>query len=281
MEYIRLNNGIEVPAIGFGTYKMNKEDFTIQDAYDAGYRYFDTASFYNNEAIIGNSIKEAGIKREDVMLASKAWKTQMGYHEIKKGLEETLENLQTDYLDMYLIHWPLPEPGFKGWKELDLECWGAMEEMVEAGKIRAIGLSNFLPHHVQNILDHCKIRPAVDQLQFHPGYTQEYAVNYCKENGILVQGWKPLGRGAVLNNPVLNEIAGHYGVTTAKLCLRYQYQRGLMPLPKSNSKERMKENLDIFGFEISMEDIHRISSMASIGWTGEHPDHAFFSTEGF
>lgn len=281
MRKIALNNGIEIPAVGFGTYKMNKGDSVIADAYDCGYRYFDTASYYKNEEIIGQSLKESGIKREDVMLATKAWKEEMGYHKIRAAVEESLNKLQTDYIDMYLIHWPLPEPGFKEWKILDLECWGAMEEMYEEGKIKAIGLSNFLPHHIQNILDQCKVKPSVDQIQLHPGYTQEYTVNYCQNHGILVQGWKPLGRGAVLNNDALVEIADHYGVTSAQLCLRYQVQRGIMPLPKSNNADRMKENLDVFNFEISTEDMHKISSMPTVGWPGEHPDRIKFSLEGF
>ena len=182
------------------------------------------------------------------------------------------DNLETDYLDLYLIHWPLPEPGYKEWKELDKETWRAMEELYQSGKVRAIGLSNFLPHHIENILDSCTVRPAVDQIEYHPGYSQEAVVQYCKERKILVQAWSPIGRRRVLEEPLVQMLADKYGVSSAQICLKFASQRGIIPLPKSSSAERMKENLDLHSFELEEEDIWRLATMPQAGWSGEHPD---------
>lgn len=269
-----LNNGMHNPCLGFGTFKSadGKNAEVLKMAIDAGYRYFDTASFYETETYLAEAIKDSGLKREDFFITSKAWKTEMGYENAKCAFNRSLENLQTDYLDMYLIHWPLPEDGYKDWKQLDVETWKAMEELYCSGKVKAIGVSNFLPHHIDNLLQHCKMRPAVDQIEFHPGYTQEMTVAYCKSQNILVQAWSPIGRSSLLNNEMLQEIAAHYHVSVAQLCIRYAIQRGIVPLPKSSSVERMRQNQDVFGFEINREDMFRIGTMAQTGWSGQHPD---------
>ena len=269
-----LNNGMHNPCLGFGTFKSadGKNAEVLKMAIDAGYRYFDTASFYETETYLAEAIKDSGLKREDFFITSKAWKTEMGYENVKCAFNRSLENLQTDYLDMYLIHWPLPEDGYKDWKQLDVETWKAMEELYYSGKVKAIGVSNFLPHHIDNLLQHCKMRPAVYQIEFHPGYTQEMTVAYCKSQNILVQAWSPIGRSSLLNNEMLQEIAAHYHVSVAQLCIRYAIQRGIVPLPKSSSVERMRQNQDVFGFEINREDMFRIGTMAQTGWSGQHPD---------
>ena len=269
-----LNNGVKNPCVGFGTFKAADGQSTevLKTAMDVGYRYFDTASFYDTEESLGCAVKEKGIPREELFLASKAWKTEMGYREVKKAFERSLAKLQTDYLDLYMIHWPIPEEGYRDWKQLDLDTWKAMEELYYEGRVRAIGVSNFLPHHIENLLEHGEVRPAVDQIEFHPGYTQEMTVRYCQEQGILVQAWSPIGRSALLHNPMLLEIAEHYQVSVAQLCIRYAVQRGVVPLPKSSAMERMKQNQDVFGFEISMEDMYRLGTLAQTGWSGLHPD---------
>ncbi len=269
-----LNNGIGNPCLGFGTFKSadGKSAEVLKMAIDAGYRYFDTASFYGTEPYLAEAIEDSGIKREEFFITSKAWKTEMGYRQVKQAFEKSLENLRTDYLDMYLIHWPLPEEGYTDWKKLDIETWTALEELYDAGKVKAIGVSNFLPHHIENLLQNCRIKPAVDQIEFHPGYTQEMTVEYCKNHQILVQAWSPIGRSVLLGNAMLQEIAGHYQVSVAQLCIRYALQRGIVPLPKSSSAERMKQNQDVFGFEISREDMFRMGTMAQTGWSGQHPD---------
>lgn len=274
MEHYILNNGVEIPAVAFGTYKAadGKSADVIRTAIEAGYRYFDTASFYGTETYLAEAVRESGISRDEIFIASKLWKTEMGYDNVKKAFERTLENLETDYLDLYLIHWPLPEPGYKEWKQLDKETWRAMEELYQEGKIRAIGLSNFLPHHIENILDDCTVRPAVDQIEYHPGYSQEAVVQYCKERDILVQAWSPIGRQRVLTEGLVQELAEKYGVSPARICLKFAVQRGIIPLPKSSSMERMKDNLDLYSFEMEQEDIWRLATMPQAGWSGEHPD---------
>ena len=273
-EHYILNNGVEIPAIAFGTYKAadGKSADVIRAAIEAGYRYFDTASFYGTETYLAQAVRESGISRDEIFIASKLWKTKMGYENVKYAFERSLDKLNTDYLDLYLIHWPLPDPEYKDWKQLDKETWRAMEELYQAGKVRAIGLSNFLPHHIDNILEDCTVRPAVDQIEYHPGYSQEAAVQYCKERNILVQAWSPIGRQRVLEEPLVLELAGKYAVSPAQICLKFAVQRGIIPLPKSSSVERMKENLDLYSFEMEREDIWRLATMPQAGWSGEHPD---------
>lgn len=276
IEHYVLNNDVEIPAVAFGTYKAadGKSADVIRAAIGAGYRYFDTASFYGTETYLAEAIRESGISRGEFFIASKLWKDEMGYENVKSAFERTLNNLRTDYLDLYLIHWPLPEPGYKEWRQLDKETWRAMEELYEAGKIRAIGLSNFLPHHIENILKDCRVRPAVDQIEYHPGYSQEAVVNYCRERGILVQAWSPIGRSRVLDEPLVKELATKYGVSPAQICLKFAVQRNIIPLPKSSSEDRMRENLDLYSFELEQDDIWRLSTMPQTGWSGEHPDRA-------
>lgn len=269
-----LYNGVQIPCIGFGTYKAaegNNEEI-IQQAIKAGYRYFDTASFYGTEEYVGRAIKESGMERNEFFIASKVWKDEMGYECTKEAFERTLERLQTDYLDLYLIHWPKPDPDYEDWKALDIETWKAMEELYQAGKIRAIGVSNFLPHHIENLIQHCTIRPMANQLEFHPGYTQEAALSYCRERHIIVQGWSPIGRSRMLHEALIVELADKYHVSPAQICLRFALEKGVIPLPKSSSMERMKENQDIFSFTFSKEDLYRLDTLPQIGWSGEHPD---------
>lgn len=269
-----LSNGVNIPCMGFGTYKAAEGDNAdiIKTAIEAGYRYFDTASFYGTERCLGEAVVQSGIRREEFFLESKAWKTEMGYEAVKEAFERTLENLKTDYLDLYLIHWPLPVPEAADWRELDADTWRAMEELYRAGRVRAIGLSNFLPHHIENLLKYCEVMPMVDQLELHPGYMQEAAVHYCMEHDIQPQAWSPLGRTRVLKDELIRRLSEKYGVSPARLCLRYELQKGIIPLPKSSTMERMKENQDVFSFEIETEDMYRIDTMPQTGWSGEHPD---------
>lgn len=269
-----LKNGVKIPCVAFGTYKAAQDETVtvIRTALETGYRYLDTASFYGTEPYIAEAVRDLQIPREELFLASKAWKDEMGYEETKAAFQRSLDRLETDYLDLYMIHWPLPTPDYKDWKTLDRETWRALEDLYKAGKVRAIGLSNFLPHHIENILETCEIAPMTNQLEYHPGYTQEAAVSYCKEKGIVLQAWSPMGRQRVFGDEEILEIAAHYDVSPAKLCLRFAVQNGIIPLPKASSAERMRENMDLFSFEISAEDMYRLATLPSIGWSGEHPD---------
>ena len=271
-----LSNGLKIPCLGFGTFNPNGEDNgkLIQSAIDAGYRYFDTASIYGTERALGQAIQVSGLVREEFFIASKVWIDEMGYAETKQAFARTLDRLQTDYLDLYLIHWPRRTEGDTDWKEVDRETWRAMEELYAEGKIKGIGLSNFLPHHLDNILENCKVRPIVNQLEVHPGYSQEAAVAYCKSKNTLVQAWSPLGRSNVLQHPILCNMAQKYNKSVAQLCLRFLLQKQIVPLVKASSLERMKENMDIFDFEISAEDISILEYMPQDMWQKEHPDFA-------
>ena len=269
-----LNNGVKVPCIAFGTYKAaegNSADI-ITAAIEEGYRYFDTASFYETEEYLAEAIKRSGLPREDFFIATKLWKEEMGYEETLAAFERSSKRLNTNYIDLYLIHWPKPTHDYAEWKQLNIDTWRALEKLYKEGKVRAIGVSNFLPHHLDNLLKNCEIKPMVDQLEYHPGYTQEATVQYCKQHDILVQAWSPIARGRILQDVTLIEMAEKYRVSVAKLALRFCIQNEVLPLPKASSKERMRENMDLFDFEISDEDMKRLNTLPQIGWSGEHPD---------
>ena len=270
MRTLKLNNGLTIPAIGFVTYKAKLDSLT--QALNAGYKYLDTASYYGNERDISTALEQTGIKREEVFIASKIWRSDMGYDSTIKSFYRTLENLRTDYLDVLMIHWPRPNLEFQEWKALDLETWLAIEDLHSKGKIRALGISNFLPYHSENILSHCRVRPSVAQLEFHAGHTQTFALEYYRREGIQVQAWSPIGRGRILNDELIVELAGKYHVTPAQVCIRFCIQEGVMPLPKASTPERLRENLECLDFEIDDEDISRIENMPPVGWSGEHPD---------
>ena len=270
----KLNNGMKIPCVGFGTYKAAERNNgeVLKTAIEAGYRYFDTASFYQTEDFLGQAIRESNLPREDFFLVSKMWKDEMGYQQTKDALEKSLKRLGTDYLDIYLIHWPRPSDLNAEWRALDVETWKALEDLYKSKKVRAIGVSNFLPHHLNNLLERTSITPMVNQLEFHPGYMQKAAVDFCKQMGIQVEAWSPIGRARVLKEPLLMELAEKYQVSVAQICIRFALQCGVLPLPKSSSSERMHQNLDVFGFEIEENDMYQLMTLPQIGWSGEHPD---------
>ena len=271
-----LSNGSRMLPIGFGTYNPGSADSEemIKMAIDAGYRYFDTASLYGTERALGNAIRERGIPREEFYIASKLWIDEMGYEETMAAFERTLARLQTDYLDLYLIHWPRKDEEDTDWKARGIDTWRAMEELHAQGRIRNLGLSNFLPHHMEVILTNCKVKPVVNQLEVHPGYMQEAAIAYCRENDVLVQAWSPLGRGQLLSHPFVTGLAGKYGKSAAQVVLRYLIQRGIVPLVKASGAERMRQNLDVFDFEITGEDMSMLTCLPQVAWSGEHPDYS-------
>lgn len=270
MKTFTLNNGLKFPAVGFGTYKASLEHITF--AIEAGYRYFDTASFYNTESLIAEAISHSGISRENFIIASKLWKNDMGFNKTISAFQQTLDNLRTDYVDLFFIHWPRPNLELQDWKSLDLETWQAMEELYSQGKIRAFGLSNFLPHHAQNIIDNCKIMPSAAQLEFHPGYTQTFALNYYREKNILLQAWSAIGRGRVLNDELILELSHKYNASPAQICISFCLHENVMPLPKASTLERSRENLQSINIQLAPEDVIRLENMPPVGWSGEHPD---------
>lgn len=269
-----LNTGRTVPAIGYGTYKSVGDDSSriFLEAIQQGYRYLDTASFYENEAEIGRAVRESGVARPELLLASKVWKTEMGYDETMRAAERSLNRLGTDYLDLYLIHWPRPDLENPDWRTLCRETWRAMERLYGEGVFRAIGISNFLPHHIENIAVSGNVAPAVNQIEFHPGYPQLDTVSYCHEHNILPQAWSPLGRTRVLRDPLIETLSENYGKTPAQICLSYALMHGVMPLPKASSPERMRENLEAASFSMEPEDVAVLDEMETTGWSGLHPD---------
>lgn len=271
-EYTVLSNGVKMPNLAFGTFKVNEGDDVqvILDAIEAGYRHFDTAAFYNTEEALGKAIKKSGIPREEFFVTTKVWKTYMGYEGAKKSFEESLEKLDMDYVDLLLIHWPRPDEK-SDWKKLDIETWKAFEETYKEGRAKAIGVSNFLNHHIQNILDNCEVVPMVNQIEFHPGYIQKDVVDFDKEHGIVVEAWSPLGRERVFKDELLNKLAQKYGKSVAQICLAFALQMDVVPLPKSSSAERIKQNMDI-DFELEKEDFEKIVNMEEMGWSGLDPD---------
>lgn len=272
--YFALRNGVQMPSVGYGTYKTtdNKDEQLISMALEAGYRLLDTAAFYGNEEFIGNAIRKSKIPREELFLTSKVWKTELGYEKTMKSFAQSLQRLGTEYLDLFLIHWPRPDLETKNWERLVQESWKALEDLYQQGKIKSIGVSNFLPHHLEALKETAQVLPMVDQLELHVGYMQEATVQYCKENGIQVQAWSPLGRRRVLEEPMVLQMAQKYGVSPAQLLLKFLLQQGIAVIPKASSFERMKQNLADLEFEISFCDLSMLRSLPQCGWSGEHPD---------
>ncbi|HHU74240.1 MAG TPA: aldo/keto reductase [Clostridiales bacterium] len=273
-----LMNGVKIPCVGFGTWQQPNNQKTvdiIKTAIDCGYRHIDTAYGYGNEESVGKAVRECGLKRSEIFVTSKLANPDHGYERTMAEFEKTMTNLDIEYLDLYLIHWPRPLAFRDNWKEVNEGTWKAFEELYEAGKIKAIGVSNFLEHHMDALLETAKVAPMVNQLELHPQYVQREAVNYCKDHRMIVEAWSPLIKGR-MEHPTLLRIAKKYGKSVAQILLRWSLQHGFLPLPKASSRERMLENADIFDFEISQEDIEAMKELEALGRTGAHPDTADF-----
>lgn len=276
--HVMLSNGVGIPCLGFGTWKTPAEQATasVLHALEAGYRHIDTATAYNNESAVGAAIASSGIARKDIFLTSKLWNPHQGYQSTLDAFERSLEWLQTDYLDLYLIHWPHDRKYFDNWEEMNCETWRAFEKLYKEGRIRAIGVSNFRPRHLDNLLTHCEIAPMVDQVEVHPGMPQEEILEYCRMHHMVVEGWSPLATGKIFSVPEMQEMSQKYGKTVAQLCLRWCVQRGVIPLPKSVTPSRIIENTQIFDFELEQGDMERISGLTACGWSGLDPDNLIY-----
>lgn len=266
-----LNNGVKMPWLGLGVFQSKEGEEVknaVKTALENGYRSIDTAAIYQNERGVGAAIAESEVAREDIFLTSKVWNSEQGYKTTLAAFEESLEKLQTDYLDLYLIHWPK--------SDLSLETWKALEELYAKGKIKAIGVSNFLVHHLENLLPHCKVVPAVNQVEFHPELIQPDLLKFCKEKGIQLEAWSPIMKGRVNDLPVLQALAVKYGKSPVQITLRWDIQKGVVTIPKSVTAERIISNADIFDFELSAEDMAKIDRLDKNSRIGPHPDRITF-----
>jgi diketogulonate reductase-like aldo/keto reductase len=268
----KLYNGVEIPCVGLGTWQSSNETakLSVLAALSHGYKLIDTAAAYGNELGVGAGLKASGLKREEYFVTSKLRNANHGYEATMEAFELTIKKLGVDYLDLYLIHWPNPVQ-FRGiWKTAMQETWRAFEELYKAKKIRAIGVSNFMPHHIEALMETAEIKPMVNQLKLCPGIDQPEIVKYCRENDIVVEAYSPFGTGLIFDNEVMQNLSKKYNKTIAQICLRWCLQNDFVSLPKSANPIRIKDNTDIFDFELSAEDMDLIASLS--GSCGEAPD---------
>ncbi|MFD2761111.1 aldo/keto reductase [Lentibacillus juripiscarius] len=265
---VTLNNGVQMPGFGLGVYKVEDGQMAVDSvkaALKTGYRSIDTASYYQNERGVGQGIRESGVPRDEVFVTSKVWNDEQGYDSTLQAFESSLEKLGLDYLDLYLIHWPV-KGKFK-------ETWKAMEKLYQEGKVRAIGVSNFHVHHLQDLMNDANVKPVIDQVEYHPHLTQEKLRAFCEQEDIQLEAWSPLKRGRILDEPVITDIAAKYNKTSAQVILRWDIQNYVVTIPKSTHEERIRENTDVFDFELTEEEMRQINSLNKNDRAGSNPDN--------
>lgn len=266
-----LNNGVKMPYLGLGVFECENDQEVVQAidwAIEAGYRHIDTASFYQNEEGVGRAVRESGIKREELFVVSKVWNSDQGYDSTLKAYELSLNKLKMDYLDLYLVHWPVEGKFVKTWK--------ALEHLYKAGRIKAIGVSNFMQHHLETLLKEAEIVPMVNQMEFHPYLVQQDLINFCQSKGIQYEAWSPIMRGGVLQIDLLKELSIKYSKPIVNIVLRWNLQKGVVTIPKSSKKERIFSNAALFDFEISEEDMKRIDALDKDVRIGPDPNNFDF-----
>lgn len=268
-----LQNGVKMPWLGLGVYKVEVGQVTkdtVASALEIGYRSIDTASFYENEEGVGEAIRESGIAREDLFITTKVWNDEQGYEETLEAFDRSLEKLGLDYVDLYLIHWPVPGK-YK-------DTWRALEKLYKEKRVRAIGVSNFLVHHLEDLMETAEVMPMVDQVEFHPRLSQPELQEFCKKNHIQLEAWAPIGKAQYLDDPTLVRISEKHGKTPAQVILRWEHQKGVVIIPKSTHKERQLENASIYDFELDEQDIKDIDAMDREERIGKHPDKIDYVT---
>jgi diketogulonate reductase-like aldo/keto reductase len=266
-----LNNGVNMPWLGLGVWKAQEGSEVVdavKHAIAAGYRSIDTAAAYRNEEGVGQAIRESGAQREELFITTKLWNADQGYDSTLQAFEVSRSKLGLDYLDLYLIHWPV--------KGKYRDTWRALRKLYEDGKVRAIGVSNFQIHHLEDILADSDIVPTVNQVEYHPRLTQKPLLEYCQQKGIQLEAWSPLMQGQLLDNPILLDLAGKHGKTVTQIILRWDLQHGVVTIPKSVKEHRIIENAAIFDFELMAEDVAAIDALNQDHRVGPDPDHINF-----
>lgn len=278
MKYFQLRDGTAVPAIGYGTYKTQLSGDPaelVHTAIQSGYRHIDTAVKYDNEDRVGEGIRVAqfddDIQREDLFVTSKVWASDRGYEKTMQSVKMSLMNLELEYIDLYLIHWPAHESVDPNWEKTNRDTWQALIDAKKAGYVRNIGVSNFEPKHLKALEDMEEF-PMVDQIEFHPGMNQEETREYCREHEVLVEAWSPMARGRLSEHPLLIELAQKYQKSISQICIRFCLQNDVLPLPKSTTEEHMRANLAMDDWEISAEDMKRLNDMEPCAQCGQYPE---------
>ena len=274
-----LNNGVKIPIIGFGTWQTPDGDVAehaVESALNAGYRHIDTAAAYGNEESVGEALKRSGVNRHDLFITTKLWNADHGYRSAKAAIDRSLQNLKVDYLDLYLIHWPNPIDMRDHWAEANAESWRAMEEAVQAGKIRAIGVSNFRKRHLDELLKTAEIKPVVNQIMLNPSDLQPDVVKVNNELKLLSEAYSPLGTGGLLGNETVNEIASEVGKSPAQVLIRWSLEHGFLPLPKSVHDKYIRANAEVFDFNLSSEQMNKLDSLHGVSGLATDPDTASF-----
>ncbi|MCF6137353.1 aldo/keto reductase [Alkalihalobacillus berkeleyi] len=270
-ETIQLHNGVKMPRLGFGVFKVEEGSEVVESvktALEAGYRSIDTAAIYRNEEGVGKAIQEANIPREELFITTKVWNKDQGYESTMKAFEDSLEKLGLDYVDLYLIHWPV-EGKYK-------DTWRAIENLYESGKARAIGVCNFNVHHLKDLMEDADVKPMVNQIELHPKLTQREVRTFCRDNNIVVEAWSPLMHGKLLEHPVLKEIGDKYNKTPAQVILKWDLQHDIVTIPKSVNPSRIRENASLFDFSLTNEDMQAIDQLNENERFGPDPDHFDF-----
>lgn len=263
-----------MPNIAFGTWKVEATQAkeVIREAITTGYRHIDTAAAYANEDMIGQGIRQSKVAREDLYISGKLWTSKRAYNSAIKACRRSLKNLDLDYFDQYLLHWPAPTALYSNWREMNAETWRAMETLKQEGLVRCIGVCNFKPSHIEALAQYATWIPEVNQIECHPGYMQLETLDYCKGEKIKIEAWSPLGNGSILAHPTLVKISEYYNRSVAQICLRWCLQHDVVPITKSIHSVRMKSNLQIFDFELSREQMVEIDSMPLLAYSGLDPD---------
>ncbi len=278
-DFLNLANGTRIPCLGFGTWQTPDGETAVQAvrcALDAGYAHIDTAQAYGNEESVGKAVRLSGIPRKDLFITTKLWNLNHTYERTLKSFEESMDKLGLEYLDLFLIHWPNPLAFRDRWQQANAESWKAMEELVDAGRIRAIGVSNFRPHHLEALAKTARIAPQVNQMRLCPGDTQEETAAFCRARGMVLEAYSPLGTGRIFDVPEMQRLAEKYGRSIAQICIRWSLQHGYLPLPKSVTPSRIRENLQVFDFSLSEEDVQLIADLKGCVGYASDPDNRMF-----